>query len=295
MWSDEFTALHALDSIARRKNLLEEVASLNMNSLNVERERMKKMATLNIVLKRLQQDVQRRGDYQRCLVWELRRRAQQQRTLPDGWRHWKIPSGVTEIPFELPLRAKPNKTLYETYHGVFVNVQYTIVVEMKRSFLSKDLQKEVEFILEYSEWSNTDEPNPVDFSITPQSLANVKDCRTVPSYSFEAILIQASAASPSPFATGTVVVERANVPICSIDIELDRCTPLYLLWKLCWQPGCVHCRPSYHSTLLLHMVHLDRSRCSWVVLQEQHNLVQLSNLLYCISWDAVTAMLYSSH
>ena len=63
----------------------------------------------------------------------------------------KIPSGVTEIPFELPLRAKPNKTLYETYHGVFVNVQYTIVVEMKRSFLSKGLQKEVEFIVEYSE------------------------------------------------------------------------------------------------------------------------------------------------
>ena len=32
----------------------------------------------------------------------------------------KIPSGVTEIPFELPLRAKPNMTLYKTYHGVFV-------------------------------------------------------------------------------------------------------------------------------------------------------------------------------
>ena len=32
----------------------------------------------------------------------------------------KIPSGVTEIPFELPLRAKPNKMLYETYHGVLI-------------------------------------------------------------------------------------------------------------------------------------------------------------------------------
>lgn len=35
----------------------------------------------------------------------------------------KVPSGKTEIPFEFPLNAKGNKLLYETYHGVFVNIQ----------------------------------------------------------------------------------------------------------------------------------------------------------------------------
>lgn len=35
----------------------------------------------------------------------------------------KLPSGRTEIPFEIPLKAKGNKELYETYHGVFVNIQ----------------------------------------------------------------------------------------------------------------------------------------------------------------------------
>ena len=35
----------------------------------------------------------------------------------------KLPSGKTEIPFELPLKSKSNKPLYETYHGVFVNIQ----------------------------------------------------------------------------------------------------------------------------------------------------------------------------
>lgn len=35
----------------------------------------------------------------------------------------KIPAGKTEIPFEFPLHTKGNKVLYETYHGVFVNVQ----------------------------------------------------------------------------------------------------------------------------------------------------------------------------
>jgi hypothetical protein len=29
----------------------------------------------------------------------------------------------TEIPFQVQLKGKPNKPLYETYHGVFVNVQ----------------------------------------------------------------------------------------------------------------------------------------------------------------------------
>lgn len=38
----------------------------------------------------------------------------------------KFPSGKTEIPFEFPLHAKGNKVLYETYHGVFVNIQVRV-------------------------------------------------------------------------------------------------------------------------------------------------------------------------
>ena len=133
----------------------------------------------------------------------------------------KLPSGVTEIPFELPLRAKPNKKLYETYHGVFVNVQYTLFAEMKRSFLSKDLQKEVEFIVEYSERTKTDEPNPIDFSITPQSLTNVKDRQGIPDFLIRGRLDSDKCCITKPF-TGTVVVERASAPIRSIDIQLVR-------------------------------------------------------------------------
>ena len=55
----------------------------------------------------------------------------------------KFPNGKTEIPFELPLKPKANRTLYETYHGVFVNVQYTLKCEMKRPLLAKDLSKQV--------------------------------------------------------------------------------------------------------------------------------------------------------
>lgn len=61
----------------------------------------------------------------------------------------KLPAGRTELPFEFPLRPKGNKVLYETYHGVFINIQYLLKAEMKRSLLNKDLQKNVEFIVEF--------------------------------------------------------------------------------------------------------------------------------------------------
>ena len=61
----------------------------------------------------------------------------------------KLPSGKTEIPFEIPLLAKKNKMIYETYHGVFINIQYTLKCELKRSFLAKDIVKIAEFIVEY--------------------------------------------------------------------------------------------------------------------------------------------------
>lgn len=38
----------------------------------------------------------------------------------------KFPSGKTEIPFEFPLHGKGNRVLYETYHGVFVNIQVSV-------------------------------------------------------------------------------------------------------------------------------------------------------------------------
>ena len=41
----------------------------------------------------------------------------------------KIPDG-TEIPFEFRLDGFRGRTLHETYHGVYVNVQYVIAVRV---------------------------------------------------------------------------------------------------------------------------------------------------------------------
>lgn len=71
----------------------------------------------------------------------------------------KIPSGVTEIPFEFPLSAKPRSSIHpsnqtqvcllETYHGVFVSITYSLKCTMKRSFLNKDLNTTCQFVVQY--------------------------------------------------------------------------------------------------------------------------------------------------
>lgn len=48
--------------------------------------------------------------------------------LAGGWTEelagpGKIPMGKTEFPFQFVLEPKPNRTLYETYHGVYVAIQ----------------------------------------------------------------------------------------------------------------------------------------------------------------------------
>jgi len=59
----------------------------------------------------------------------------------------KIPAGKTDIPFEFELKPRTGKTLFETYHGVFVTIQYNLKAEMKRSFLAKDLTKVIIIIV----------------------------------------------------------------------------------------------------------------------------------------------------
>ena len=46
---------------------------------------------------------------------------------------------------------------------------------MKRSLLSKDLQKTCEFIVEYGKEGECAQPKPVTFNITPDSIQNLRE------------------------------------------------------------------------------------------------------------------------
>ena len=58
--------------------------------------------------------------------------------------------------------------------------QYMIRVEMKRSLLNKDLQKQCEFIIEYKSQADEEKakPKPVTFTITPETLVGIKEVST---------------------------------------------------------------------------------------------------------------------
>ncbi|XP_076457678.1 vacuolar protein sorting-associated protein 26C-like [Babylonia areolata] len=135
----------------------------------------------------------------------------------------RLPSGKTEIPFEVPLKPKAGKTLYETYHGVFVNIQYTIRAEMKRSLLNKDLQKQCEFIIEYKSQAQEEKakPKPVAFTITPETLAGVKDKQNIPKFKVKGKLESSCIKVTEPL-KGELVLEHCEVPIKSIEIQLVR-------------------------------------------------------------------------
>lgn len=92
----------------------------------------------------------------------------------------RVPSGVTQIPFEVPLTPKQNRILYETYHGVYVNISYALRCDVKRSFLSKDVQKSQQFLVQYWPGKNPSRPlspttnlkKSIPFELSPKTLVS---------------------------------------------------------------------------------------------------------------------------
>uniref|UniRef100_A0A4W6DJ15 Vacuolar protein sorting-associated protein 26C n=1 Tax=Lates calcarifer TaxID=8187 RepID=A0A4W6DJ15_LATCA len=133
----------------------------------------------------------------------------------------KIPGGKTEIPFEFPLQTKGNKVLYETYHGVFVNIQYTLRCDMKRSLLAKDLSRNCEFIVHCQPQKAKVAPTPVNFTITPDTLQNIRERSALPKFLIRGHLDATNCVISQPL-TGELVVENSDVPIKSIELQLVR-------------------------------------------------------------------------
>ncbi|XP_062341086.1 vacuolar protein sorting-associated protein 26C isoform X2 [Osmerus eperlanus] len=130
----------------------------------------------------------------------------------------KVPGGKTEIPFEFPLHTKGNKVLYETYHGVFVNIQYTLRCDMKRSLLAKDLTKTCEFMVHCQPQKAKIVPTPVDFTITPETLQNRS---SLPKFLIRGNLDATNCVITQPL-TGELLVESSDVAIKSMELQLVR-------------------------------------------------------------------------
>lgn len=130
----------------------------------------------------------------------------------------KLPSGNTEIPFEINLKNLKHKKLYETYHGVFINVNYSLKCDMKRPMLTKDLEKSCEFIIEYEKQKDSEPEKRTPFKISPST---IKSKKTLPMFQIEGHLDSAVCQIEKAF-TGEIKVISSSVQIKSVELQLVR-------------------------------------------------------------------------
>lgn len=134
----------------------------------------------------------------------------------------KIAGGHAEIPFEFAVTPLEGQNLYESYHGMFINVTYLMTCECKRGMLKEKMIRQMEFIVEVPTL-NPPVKVPDPFTITPNSLTNVKEASgsSVPDFRITGRLHKLNCPINEPF-TGEIVVEDSKTPIRSIELQLVR-------------------------------------------------------------------------
>ena len=126
------------------------------------------------------------------------------------------------MPFEFPLEPLPGQQMFETYHGYWIQTEYTISVEVARGLLKSNLTKEIEFIIEVPTGNNGDDA-PSEFTITPASLENVRrsSLSSIPDFKISGKMFRTNCSITKPL-TGEVVIEQAATPVKSIELQLVR-------------------------------------------------------------------------
>ena len=134
----------------------------------------------------------------------------------------KLPAEATEFAFEFELKPVAGEKLHESYHGVFVNLQYVITVEVRRGMLAKNLKRSIEFIVEAPD-ARAVKASPASFSIVPESLENVRKSalHQVPSFKIRGQLDSTTCNIAEPL-SGEVLIEECSATIKSIELQLVR-------------------------------------------------------------------------
>ncbi|KAG8591001.1 hypothetical protein GDO81_007006 [Engystomops pustulosus] len=107
------------------------------------------------------------------------------------------------------------------FEAFYNSVKYTLRCDMKRSLLAKDLTKNCEFIIHSQPQKGKQSPSPVDFTITPETLQNVKERASLPRFLIRGHLDSSNCVITQPL-TGELMVETSEVAIKSIELQLVR-------------------------------------------------------------------------
>ncbi|XP_040142961.2 vacuolar protein sorting-associated protein 26C isoform X3 [Ictidomys tridecemlineatus] len=107
------------------------------------------------------------------------------------------------------------------FEAFYNSVKYTLRCDMRRSLLAKDLTKTCEFIVHSAPQKGTLTPSPVDFTITPETLQNVKERALLPKFLIRGHLNSTNCVITQPL-TGELLVEHSDAAIRSIELQLVR-------------------------------------------------------------------------
>ena len=139
----------------------------------------------------------------------------------------KLPAGSTSFPFEFflkPLASSAPPPLFDTYHGVYVNIHYTATASMQpKGLMAKAVTRQKELLVEAVP-SPAPSPTPsFAFRVSPDSLLNVKDAskRRIPDFLFEGRL-DSTNCNVAQALSGELTILRSAVDIKSIELQLVR-------------------------------------------------------------------------
>ena len=139
----------------------------------------------------------------------------------------RLPAGVTEVPFEVALAARHGRPLYETYHGLYIGIQYTLNCELRRGMLAKDVQTQLEFMVEQARGSTqAATERSLQFLMTPTSLVQTRHgdnapARPPPQFRLRGRLETTECVLSDPL-KGELTLDFCDAPVRSMELQLVR-------------------------------------------------------------------------
>jgi len=128
-----------------------------------------------------------------------------------------------EYPFEFVLKPLEEQEFYETYHGVYVNIIYTLKAELfeRKLIIGRTLMKLLEFIVEKPITPEKVTLVQEKFIISPENTEISKRLKDFPEFEVEGFLKGVKCSLSQPL-EGQIIVKHCSEPIKCIELKLIR-------------------------------------------------------------------------
>ncbi|KAL0205260.1 hypothetical protein P9112_000567 [Eukaryota sp. TZLM1-RC] len=135
----------------------------------------------------------------------------------------KLPEGKTEFPFQFSLDPIDGQTLYESYSGVYVSVNYLATVHIQGGLFAKSLEKSVEFFVFNPTPEVPVDQKPLSFTLSRDSLkkSSTDAINSLPDFSIVGQLDKGVCDICKPL-SGFLRIDRCDTSIKSIEAQLLR-------------------------------------------------------------------------